>query len=1160
MAARPAKHPNAEVLKAFGLGKLDDSSSGALMEHLDLCAACRQIVASQSGDDFLDRLRQALGRSGTPAPAKSLVGMEGKPKPPPGPTTLFNLPPELAHYGKYRFVRELGRGGMGVVYQAEQTVMARTVAVKVINPSVLDHPDALPRFQSEVRAAAKLDHPNIVRAYDAEQVGSMHLLVMEYIEGTSLAELVKKKGPLSIAYACHYVRQAALGLQHAFEQGMVHRDIKPQNLMVNARGQVKVLDFGLARMRSERKAGGGLTQADAFMGTPEYVSPEQATDARSADTRADIYSLGGTLFFLLTGRPPFQEDSIVKLILAQIEKEAPALHDVRPDVPVELSAVVARLLAKDPAQRLQTPIEVEQALAAFVKPGTKQPAAGGSASAPGVSSPRTGKVIAEDTSKIKAILHDVPGKAPAQESPASVFEGLGEAVVSSKKAKPARKAAMSTRKKWWTGVSVAVGLLLLGSLGYWLAAVLLRVETPNGTLIVEMNDDEVEARIKNGKLILSGPDGKVRYTLSPHDRRKQLEAGAYKIRVQGADGLVLDTTAFTIKKGGEVRVRVTMAERVVAKNTPASLAADRKAAEYVLSIGGIVRVNDEVDDTRAIAELPKEPFRLTYIDLKGNNKVRNAALACFQDCKHLREVFLAVTLLKDQGLAYFKHCKNLESLVLNDTWISDAGLAHFKDCKNLKILQVGHTIVSDAGLAHFKDCKNLRILDLNVTKVTEEGLVYFSGCKNLTDLYLYGVPVTGDFLAQFTDFSKLSEICLNFTKVTDADLAHLHNFKNLKFLQLKGTPVTDKGMIYIKDCKNLTGLYLEGTQVTDAGLSHIKDCKKLSRINLKKTKVTAAGIEDLKKALPTCEIEWDRPAAALPPPKAGLDPDRKAAEYVLSIGGIVRVNDEVDDTKAAADLPKEPFRLTYVNLGGNPKVRNAGLAAFDGCKNLTVLRINETPLKDQGLAYFKDCKNLEILALQGTEIGDAGLANFKGCTKVQELALNFTKATDVGLAYFSGCENLRTISLFAAPVTGNFLAQLKDCSKLEDLELEGTGFTDAALVHLQNCKNLVGLSLMATRVTDKGMVYLKDCKNLTFLGLAATTVGDEGLANFKDCKKLRRLRLHATQMTDKGLACFKGCENLEWLEQRASKITKAGLDDFRKALPKCQIDLQPDWK
>src|SRR5262249_27825224 len=156
----------------------------------------------------------------------------------------------------------------------------------VINPSVLDNPGALARFQTEARAAATLDHANIARAHDADQAGDLHFLVMEYVEGMSLWQLLQKKGPMSVASGCHCVCQAALGLQHAFEHGMAHRDIKPQNLMLTPKGQVKVLDFGLARMRGPKDVGKGLTQADSFMGTPEYVSPEQATDARQADIRA----------------------------------------------------------------------------------------------------------------------------------------------------------------------------------------------------------------------------------------------------------------------------------------------------------------------------------------------------------------------------------------------------------------------------------------------------------------------------------------------------------------------------------------------------------------------------------------------------------------------------------------------------------------------------------------------------------------------------------------------------------------------------------------------------------------------------------------------------------------------------------------------------------
>jgi putative intracellular protease/amidase len=258
---------------------------------------------------------------------------------------------------------------MGVVYQAEHRLMGRTVALKVLGPELVNHPTAVERFRREVRAAARLAHPNIVAAYDADQAGDLHFLVMEFIAGVNLAALVEAGGPLPVPQACGCAVQAAQGLQHAFEQGMVHRDIKPQNLMLTPQGQVKILDFGLARLRREgREHGDALTRAGVVLGTPDYIAPEQTGDSQSVDIRADVYSLGCTLYFLLTGQVPFPQGSAVDKLLLHARGRPRRLAELRPDLPPGLVAVVERMMAKDPVRRYQTPGEVALILTPFARP------------------------------------------------------------------------------------------------------------------------------------------------------------------------------------------------------------------------------------------------------------------------------------------------------------------------------------------------------------------------------------------------------------------------------------------------------------------------------------------------------------------------------------------------------------------------------------------------------------------------------------------------------------------------------------------------------------------------------------------------------------------------------------------------------------------------
>jgi CheY-like chemotaxis protein/tRNA A-37 threonylcarbamoyl transferase component Bud32 len=287
--------------------------------------------------------------------------------------------------GNYDLLAKLGAGGMGTVFKARHRRMKRVVAIKVLAASLCSDPAFVQRFQREVETVARLGHPNVVMAYDADEADIGHFLVMEYVSGRDLASEVEKGGPLGVARAVGIVGQAARGLAYAHAQGIVHRDVKPHNLLLDDGGVVKVTDLGLARLSSAAAVGtSDLTQAGGILGTVDYMPPEQAVDSTSIDARADVYSLGCTLYFLLTGTPPYTGASLMTILLKHRDAEVPLLRRVRPDVPPDLEAVCRRMMAKAPADRYQTMADVLAALEPFADaaPGGPSAAPRGRGAAP----------------------------------------------------------------------------------------------------------------------------------------------------------------------------------------------------------------------------------------------------------------------------------------------------------------------------------------------------------------------------------------------------------------------------------------------------------------------------------------------------------------------------------------------------------------------------------------------------------------------------------------------------------------------------------------------------------------------------------------------------------------------------------------------------------
>jgi serine/threonine protein kinase len=274
--------------------------------------------------------------------------------------------------GNYEILDRLGAGGMGTVFKARHRRMKRIVALKVLARNLSSDETFVKRFQREVETIAQLSHPNIVMAYDADEDAVGHFLVMEYVSGADLASLVHKQGTFDVVSAVNCILQAARGLEYAHRQGIIHRDIKPANLLRDVNGVVKVTDLGLARINNANTALGAettdssLTKAGGIMGTTDYMPPEQAVDATSIDHRADIYSLGATLYFLLFGSGPFTGPTMMATLLKHREAPIPVLSDLRKDVPAQLDDVFRRMLAKQATDRQRTMADVVLGLEAVL--------------------------------------------------------------------------------------------------------------------------------------------------------------------------------------------------------------------------------------------------------------------------------------------------------------------------------------------------------------------------------------------------------------------------------------------------------------------------------------------------------------------------------------------------------------------------------------------------------------------------------------------------------------------------------------------------------------------------------------------------------------------------------------------------------------------------
>ncbi len=1020
--------PTPDSLKQFVTGELSEAGANALVGHLEGCPTCLgelhklkdstvsvDLKAAGTVPDaspsprFQEMMSKliAMGLSGTQGDSNTskssvasfaAVTIEQAPSPVDHSELSFLSPPqapdELGRLSGYRVLRVLGAGGMGLVLEAEDVQLKRRIALKVMKPEVAKKEQNRLRFIREAEAAGKVSHDFIVPIFQVGSDNGVPFIAMPFLKGMPL-DVRLKRGPMEMPEILRIGRQIAQGLATAHAHGLIHRDIKPGNIWleeVQAEDgethdgmktfRVKILDFGLARLSGD---GDNITQSGTILGTPAYMSPEQAR-AKSVDHRADLWSLGCILYEMTTGQRPFTGPDTLAIFAALALDDPIDPRSLNPNMPPALVQLIKRLLEKDPEKRPASASEVAETLR---------------------------KLREEPTEPImSALLVDEWYAAP-----------------SIAKQKP---------RSW----PMAMVLLLL-LIGGGFAAYQFAFKTAEGTLIVDV-DEDADVRFQKGKLVIY-ENNQPRYELKPSDRNKSLPPGQYMVQVESVDGLKIDTPEFKLDKRGKARVRVVVdpGKSNVAKKDPES----KKETEivkkpepkkgppnYALEFRG---TGEYVRAPSNFALQMDEPWTVeAWVNLPEMQSLPDGGLTLFAGS----EQFFVAVWNTQGGIRWYGSSGAFHKRAEFERWVH---VAMVHDGSTLTLFVDGEPQKTPARV-------NLPQKQLPITLGPNE----FPATSGRTGFMGMIDEMRVSSVARYVD----------------------------KFTPKRRLEVDDKTLV-LHHCDEGKGTYLK--DASDNG-------HETQFVGARWVKVDNAPSEGSK--------------ADAPEPGLAKTPERRAADRVLSLEGAVRINGQLTDIKSAAELPKEPFDLTCVNLHGNPKVQNEDLECFKDCIKLTELDLSHTRVSNAGLVHFKNCKRLKKLQLGYTPIGDAGLQNFIDCEDLIHLNLADLNVTDQGL--------------------GNF----KDCEKLNTLDLR------------------------ATKVSSSGLANFKDARHLRIVYLTETKIGDAALVNFKNSKEqLRNLDLLGTEVTDEGLKHLAIFTKLERLDLRKTKVTKAGIEYLQEKLPQCKI-------
>ena len=916
-------------------------------------------------------------------------------------------------FGAYVLLSRIGAGGMGEVFKAQHRHMERLVAIKTLHAQTLDSPDAIQRFHREVKAAAKLSHRNIVTAHDAGEVDGVHFLAMEYVDGQDLHSFVVRRGPLKVPSAVKVVLQAARGLEFAHQQGIIHRDVKPANLLLAKDRTVKLLDLGLARQNTpadgtDVTGEASLTRQGQIMGTVDYMAPEQAADTRQAGVAADIYSLGCTLHYLLTGSSVYSGNTMMKRLLAHREQPIPSLTERRWDVPPALDAVFRKMLAKKPSSRQSS---MTQVIAELKETLDSPDTASSTSDAPRPTVdhvPDSGPDASTSDAEASTVTHLAVPLSPAP-SPAPTQDDAMPTI------RPIAAPKAGRRKPPNRNLLIAAGGLF--GLVLLVLAIVISIQTSKGKLVIKV--DQAAARI-----LIDGDEVEITADGDPEPITIRVAEGPHRLEVTKG-GFVTHTEKFKIVSGEATPVEVELIPLSIASatdkkrvehsptDTPPRVAApqdtgldtsdvDPAAERAVAKMGSAETAATQDRQAPTPSSLPSsstsydpqfERQMAEWVFSKGGQLTVSLEPVA-EDQGVVSSAFMASRNNAHKGI--FHHCDSFfsdrESLRLADLRAGVRAIPE-TDFHVVAVYIPWPDSISEVDFQNLGRLPSLRVLGIttrNRQAIDLAGLKHLGGLRHLRALDLTGTALDDGMLGQLCELDwadRLVVLGLTGTLVTDEGLRHVAEMRSLRNLDLALLSVTDSGFAHLRPLKSLESLSLTDTEITEESLSDRRDLD-LKHLNISRTDVMAVGLDTLKQF-------------------PGL--------VQLSIEGI-GIRDE--DLSHLAGL----VNLRSLFLAGN-RITGSGLQHLKAMSKLNLLDLQDNPIEDSGLQHLKDLP-LERLNLWGANVTADGLQHLRDVLSLKNLDLAFVDLGDAELRVLATLPRLEHLNVTGGDFTEEGLMEL----------------------------------------------------------------------------------------------------------------------------------------